>query len=92
MRRASLPDRLDLLGERRACVDLERAVRDLAAKYGVEPAEVRAELEAITERIRRHGPETPAWVITWYAEELGLLEVELWAAYARITGASGDRA
>ena len=91
MRRASLPSRLERLTHQRGSVALERAVRDLAAEYVVDPAEVRAELEAITARIRRYGPETPARVIARYAEELGLPETELWAAYGRITGASGDR-
>jgi len=67
-------------------VDHERAVRELAAEHGLEPAEVRAELEAITERIRRHGPETPARVIARYAGEFGLPKAEVWAEYDRISG------
>ncbi len=85
MRRASLPHRLERLGEQRHAGDRERAVRELTAEYGLEPVEVRADLEDITARIRRSGPETPAQVIARYAAEFGLPEEELWGEYERMT-------
>ena len=89
MRWASLDRRLDRLAGQPGTVDLERTVAALAVEYGLEPAEVRAELEDITARIRRSGPETPARVIARYAEEFGLPEAELWGEYERITGTTG---
>lgn len=89
MRRASLPGRLDRLAGRRGAVDLERAIRELAAETGLHPAEIRAELEAIEARIRRYGPETPERLVSRWAEELGLPEEELWDEVARITGVAG---
>lgn len=89
MRRASLPLRLDRLGERRASADLERAVRDLAAEYELDPAEVRAELEAITARIRRFGPCDAEEFVRRCAAEFGLPEEELRAELARAASAVG---
>lgn len=89
MRRASLPSRLDRLGERCASTDLERAVRDLAAEYGLDPVEVRAELEANLERVRRFGPCDAEEFVRRCAAEFDLPEAELWAELARASRAVG---
>ncbi len=91
MRRASVPLRLERLTGVRASGNLERTVAELASEYGLHPAEVRAELEVVAERIRRFGPGTPAQTIRQCAEEFGLPEEELWTEYARITGTVGVR-
>lgn len=89
MRTRSLPARLDRLAGRQGTVDRERTIRELAAETGLDPAEIRAELEAIEVRTRRYGPETPEQLVSRWAEELGLPEDELWAEVAQITGAAG---
>ena len=89
MRRVSLPLRLERLARQRASGDLERAVRALAAEYGVDPAEVRAELEANLERVRRFGRRTSEEFVRRCAAEFDLPEEELRAELARASRAVG---
>lgn len=77
--------RLDRLAGRRGSVDLERTIRDLAVEYGLDPAEVRAELPVIEEHGRRYGPRTLEQAVRRFADELGLPGGEVWADVARIT-------
>ena len=90
MRRASLPRRLDRLTVRGHAGDRERVIHEVAAETGLDPAEVRAELAAIEEEIRRFGPSTPEQAVQRIAAELRLPEDEVWAEYARITGTAGE--
>ena len=89
MRRASLTLRLERLARQWASVDLERAVRDLAAEYGLDPAEVRAELEANLEWVRRFGRCPSEEFVRRCAAEFDQPEEELRAALARASRAVG---
>ena len=91
MRRQSLPLRLDRLVGVRASIDLERTVAELVAETGLEPAEIRAELAEVGERMRRFGPGTAEAAIRRLAEEYGLPEEELWGEYERTIGTPGAR-
>ena len=91
MRRASLPRRLERLVHRRGSGGLERTIREVAEVYGLDPAEVRAELAHLTEQEQRSGPCTPEQAVRRCAEELGLPEDEVWDEYAWVTGAAGAR-
>ena len=86
MRTRSLPLRLDRLTGHRSAGDLDRTVRELAAEYGLDPAEVRAEWEEIQARTRRFGPPSAEQVARRYAEEFSLPEAEVWVSYDRISG------
>jgi len=58
-------------------------------EYGLEPAEVRAELAEIEAHDSRFGPEPPEQLVRRWAGELGLPEAEHWEEVRRITGAAG---
>ena len=89
MRGRSVALRLERLHGRRATVDLEHAVRDLAAEYGLHPAQVRAELHDLAECVRRFGVSTPAQAIERWAEEFSIREAELCAEVVRVTDKTG---
>ena len=88
VRRASLPRRLERLTGQRGSADLERTVHKLAQAYGLDVAEVRAELAEIEEEIRRFGPSTLAQTVRQCAAEFGLPEEEVWNDYVFVTGAT----
>lgn len=92
VRRASLPLWFDRLVGQRQRGDLERTVAQLAAEFGLDPAEVRAELAHVAELVRRLGPCTTEEAIRRCAEEFGLPEAEVWAEYAWISGTAGGPA
>ena len=89
MRTRSVARRLERLVDRGHAGDRERLIRQVATETGLHPAEVRAELGAIGEHTRRFGPSTIEQVIRRCAEELGLTEGEVWAAYASVSGTAG---
>lgn len=91
MRRASLPHRLERLNGLQQSGGVERAMHELAAEHGLHPAEVRAELEVIKERVHRFGPCTTEQAVRRCAEEFRLPEAEVWAEYTRIISTSAGQ-
>jgi hypothetical protein len=91
VRGRSLPRRLDQLAARGHAGDRERLIFDVAAKTGLDPAEVRAKLELIEAHERRYGPSTVEQTVRRIANELGLSEAEVWAEYAQVTGRAVPR-
>ena len=89
--RGRVAARLDRLVDRGEAADLDLVIRGLATEHGLDPAEVRAEWDAIEARARRFGPSTIEQAVRRCAEELHLPEDELRAGVGMITGTMGSR-
>jgi len=87
MSRASLSSRLNRLAERQAAADYGRVIRALAAEYGEDPDQVRADVEAGLAVTRRYGRCSTEEYVRRSAEEIGVPEAEMWEEYNRAFGA-----
>ncbi len=70
--KASVPVRIGRMEQQRGHRQLEETIAILAEEYGLDPTEVRHELEAITRRIRLYGPEPPEVGLRRLATEFDL--------------------
>lgn len=87
MRERSVALRLERLAGRRRPLELDLAVRDPAAEYGLAEAEVRAELDAAAAYVRRFGPCGGDASVARCAADFGLPEAEVRAELDRVRGA-----
>jgi hypothetical protein len=76
------------VARRRAVTMQEEALREaterVAAKHGLEPAEVLAEAQTLVERAAAAGARTDAEVVAFLAREHGMTEEEFQAELAQI--------
>lgn len=70
--RASVPVRLTRMERQRATIHLDGTIAILTEEYGLDPNEVRHELEALDRRIRQYGPEPVEVRLQQLAEEFDL--------------------
>lgn len=64
--------------------ELREAAERVAAKHGMEPAEVLAEAEALVARAEAVGARTDTEVVAFLAREQGMTEEELQAELAQV--------
>ena len=88
---ASVPVRIRRLSERQYERDRDAAIAQAAIEYGIDEADLRAEILAWEERCRQYGPESIDDVFRRTAAELGIDEAELRAEVAPIMAERGDR-
>jgi hypothetical protein len=81
---ASVPIRLRRLRARQDAWDWDVAIAQAAQDYGVDEAELRAEVQAWVERCRKYGPLSIDEVFARTAAELGIDELQLWAEVAQL--------
>jgi len=86
-----MPARIRRLSERQYVRDREAAIAQAAVEYGIDEAELRAEILAWEERVRLYGPESPDQIIARTAAELGIDEAELRASVEQQMAERGDR-
>jgi hypothetical protein len=87
---ASVPVRIRRLSDRQYVRERDAAIAQAAIDYGIDEADLRAEMVAWEERVRLYGPETPDQIIARTAAELGIEEAEVRAEVERIMAERGD--